>query len=149
LIAARDEGLAMPAGFVSISGWFDLSVARPATDGSDPFLTAEWVRNRGRDYLADRAPLDDPRVSPAYADLHGLPPLYLPVAQFDTLREGVFTLASSAMRAGVAVTFESWPGTVHGWQGLVGAGVPEAVDAFSRIRQFIHMSLDPQPPVTR
>ena len=31
LIAARDEGLAMPACFVSISGWFDLSVALPGT----------------------------------------------------------------------------------------------------------------------
>ena len=38
------------------------------------------------------------------------------------------------MDAGVDVTAESWPGMVHGWQGLVTAGVPEAVAAFARAR---------------
>jgi acetyl esterase/lipase len=81
--------------------------------------------------------LRDPRVSPAYADLAGLPPLYLPVAQFDTLRSGTYALAESALRAGVAVTAESWPGAVHGWQGLVSVGVPEAVAAFARMRDYV------------
>jgi epsilon-lactone hydrolase len=137
LLAARDDGLPMPAGFVSISGWFDLSVRQPAHDGPDPFLTAEWVRNRGREYTAGKIALDDPRVSPAYAELGGLPPLYLPVGQFDTLREGTISLGVAAMRAGVSVTLESWPGMVHGWQGLVSVGVPEAVAAFARMRAFI------------
>jgi monoterpene epsilon-lactone hydrolase len=137
LIAARDRGLPMPACFVSVSGWFDLSIATPADAGPDPFLTPGWVRNRGRDYTAGAVALDDPRVSPAYAELAGLPPLYLPVAQHDTVREGAIRLASSAIRSGVAVTLESWPGTVHGWQGLVGAGVPEAVAAWRRTVQFI------------
>ncbi len=35
---ARDEGLALPAGFVSISGWFDLSVAAPGS-GAAPAAT--------------------------------------------------------------------------------------------------------------
>jgi acetyl esterase/lipase len=137
LLAARDAGLPLPACFVSISGWFDLSVREPCADGADPFLTAEWVRNRGFDYTGGAVALDDPRVSPAFADVRGLPPLYLPVAQFDTLREGVLTLAAAALRAGVSVTLESWPGAVHGWQGFVGVGVPEAVAAFERTRQFI------------
>ncbi|HWE66475.1 MAG TPA: alpha/beta hydrolase [Acidimicrobiales bacterium] len=138
LIAARDAGLPMPACFVSVSGWFDLSVARPAETGvADPFLSAEWVRNRGRDYTANRVALEDPRVSPAFADLSGLPPLYLPVGQHDTVREGVLDLAASALRSGVAVTLESWPGVGHGWQGLVGAGVPEATAAWRRTAQFI------------
>lgn len=138
LIAARDEGLAPAACFVSISGWFDLSVASPAgSAGPDPFLTAEWVRNRGWDYAAGKVALDDPRLSPAAADLSGLPPLYLPVGELDTLREGVVALAGAALRAGVAVTLESWPGMVHGWQGLVSAGVPEALAWFARARQYL------------
>jgi acetyl esterase/lipase len=138
ILAARDEGLALPACFVSISGWFDVSVAVENPGGCrDPFLTAEWVRNRGREYAAGQMGLDDPRLSPAYADLSGLPPLYLPVGQHDTLRQGTEALARSAMDAGVAVTAESWPGMVHGWQGLVTAGVPEAAEAFARIRQYL------------
>jgi acetyl esterase/lipase len=138
LISARDEGLAMPACFVSISGWFDLSVARPKpVDGPDPFLSADWVRNRGRDYAGAVVALDDPRVSPAYADLAGLPLLYLPVAQFDTLYAGVVTLAERAMASAVPVVVESWAGMVHGWQGLATAGVPEAAAAFARTREVI------------
>jgi acetyl esterase/lipase len=137
LLAARDERLPMPACFVSISGWFDLSVAAPPGVGRDPFLTAEWVRNRGRDYVGAAVSLDDPRVSPAYAELAGLPPLYLPVGELDTLREGTVTLATSALRSGVAVTLESWPGLVHGWQGLVSAGVPEALAWFARAREYL------------
>ena len=70
---------------------------------------------------------DDPRVSPAYADLAGLPALYLPVGERDTLRPGVVALAGAAARAGVEVTLEQWPGMVRGWQGLVSAAVPEAL----------------------
>jgi monoterpene epsilon-lactone hydrolase len=143
LLAARDEGLPMPACFVSVSGWFDLSVAEPGDGAPDPFLSAEWVRNRGRDYTAGLVALDDPRVSPAFADLTGLPALYLPAAQHDTLREGTWTLAGRAIDAGVAVTAESWPGMVHGWQGLVNAGVPEAAAAWKRTAQFIDAIVTP------
>lgn len=137
LVAARDAGWPMPACFVSISGWFDLSVADPVEAGPDPFLTAEWVRNRGRDYAAGRVSLADPRVSPAFADLRGLCPLYLPVGERDTLREGVAHLALAATAAGVDVTHEVIPGAIHGWQGLVTAGVPEAVEAWRRTAAYI------------
>ena len=141
LLAARDEGLPMPACFVSVSGWFDLSVARTKpVAGPDPFLSEVWVRNRGRDYTAGAVALDDPRVSPAYAELEGLPLLYLPVAQYDCVYAGVVTLAQAAWHAGVPVVTESWPGMVHGWQGLVTAGVPEAAAAFARARTVVASS---------
>ena len=141
LVSARDEGLPLPAGFVSLSGWFDLSVTAPVVLGPDPFLTAEWVRHRARDYTAGLVALDDPRLSPVFADLRGLPPLYLPSGQYDTVRAGTEQLARRAIEAGVAVQWESWPGVVHGWQGLVGVGVPEAVAAFERARAFVNQVL--------
>jgi monoterpene epsilon-lactone hydrolase len=144
VLAARAEGLPNPACFVSISGWFDLSVAGTGLSARDPFLTAEWVRNRGRDYVAGAFALDDPHVSPAYADLRGLCPLYLPVAQDDTVRQGVWTLAAAALGAGVDVTAESWPGTVHGWQGLVSAGVPEAEAWFVRAKAYLDERVPPR-----
>jgi acetyl esterase/lipase len=143
LVAARDEGLAMPAGFVSVSGWFDLSVAHPVTEGRDPFLTAQWVRNRALEYTQGRVALDHPGISPAFAELRGLPPLYLPVAQYDTVGQGALALGVAAMGAGVRVTLESWPGAVHGWQGLVSVGVPEAIAAFDRMRAFIRSVMPP------
>jgi monoterpene epsilon-lactone hydrolase len=140
LLGARDEGLALPACFVSISGWYDMSVPDPVEDeggGRDPFLTAAWVRRRGEEYAAGRVALDDPSISPAYADLRGLPPLYLPSGEHDTVRRGTEALARAGLGAGVAVTAESWPGMVHGWQGFVSAGVPEALAAFARARAYL------------
>jgi len=141
LVAARDEGLPMPGCFVSVSGWFDFSVGAAPDVGRDPFLTAEWVRNRGRDYTAGRIALTDPRLSPAFADLSGLPPLYLPVAQHDTVGQGTLALGTAARRAGVDVTLESWPGAVHGWQGFVSLGVPEAVAAWEATARFVDAAL--------
>jgi acetyl esterase/lipase len=139
LLRLRNEGRPLPACFVSLTGWFDLSVSGPSVPGTDPFLTPEWVRNRGRDYLADALALDNPLVSAAYADLRGLPPLYLQIGEFDTVREGAIRLGANAVRAGVRVTVESWPGMIQGWHGLVTAGVPEASRAWSSIRHYIQV----------
>ena len=137
VIRARDEGIALPACFVSLTGWFDLSVSGDSVPGDDPFLTPEWVRNRGRDYLNGQMKLDDPRVSPCHAELQGLPPMYLQVGEYDRVREGAVTLANRALRAGVNVTMEGWPGMIQGWHGLVTAGVPEAVSAWAAIKNYI------------
>lgn len=145
LVRARDEGLPLPAAFVSLTGWFDLSVSGKPVAGQDPFLTAQWVRNRGRDYLGlqagdtpgDDEPLKNPALSPAYANLAGLPPLYLQVGEHDTVREGQITLAENARASGVRVSLEHWAGCIHGWQGLVSAEVPEALAAWKAIRDYI------------
>ena len=141
---ARDEGLPMPAGFVSLTGWFDLSM-QGAVAVPDPFLTIDWVRNRGRDYTADAVLLDDPAVSPALAPLEaltGLPPLYLQVGQYDSVAPGALELARRATLAGVRVELESWPGMPQGWHGLLNAGVPEAQAAWRAIRNFVDRQLD-------
>ncbi len=141
LLRARNEGLPMPRCFVSLTGWFDLAVAGPSVPGNDPFLTPEWVRNRGRDYIGDQMALEDPRVSPAYANLRGLPPLYLQIGEYDTVRYGAERLAQAARSAGVAVTEEPWPAMVQGWHGLVNAGVPEATNAWAAIRDYVHTAV--------
>jgi epsilon-lactone hydrolase len=141
LLRAREEGLPMPNSFVSLTGWFDLTVADTAdsfgSGGRDPFLTPEWIRRRAQEYLAGAIEPGDPRVSPAYADLTGLPPMYLQIGQHDTVREGALKLAANAVRDGVEVTMESWPNMIHGWQGLANMQVPEALEAWRRIKDYL------------
>jgi acetyl esterase/lipase len=140
LLRARDAGLPMPGCFVSVTGWFDLSV--PGTPrGHDPFLTPGWVRNRANEYTGGALDLTDPRISPARADLRGLPPIYLQVAEFDTMADGAIALAGAAVHAGVELTLESWPGLIHGWHGLANAGVPEALSAWAAIRAYVDRCL--------
>jgi len=140
LLQARDAGLPMPACFVSLTGWFDLNVTR-ASAGKDPFLTPEWMRNRGMDFTAGQLDLDDPRISVCNADLAGLPHLYLQVGQFDTVAPGALRLAERATLAGVDVSLESWPGMVQGWHGLANAQVPEALQAWENIKHFVDWKL--------
>jgi acetyl esterase/lipase len=141
MLRLRDEDLPMPGCFVSLTGWFDLSVAGEPVAGRDPFLTPEWVRNRGHDYVAGKLALEDPRVSPAYANLERLPPLYLQIGECDAVAEGARLLARNATEAGVAVKTENWPAMVQGWHGLVNAGVPEAAAAWRSIKEYIEKEL--------
>ena len=136
-LQACDEGLAQPVCFVSISGWFDVSVPEPIESGRDPFLTADWVRNRGREYAGGRLALDDPRLSPAYADLAGLPSLYLPSGEHAHAAEGDRGIGAGGNGGRSARHGRVVAGHGDGWQGLVSAGAPEAAAAFARARALL------------
>ena len=89
LLAARDARPAPPACFLSISGWFDVSVPTPRVeDNPRPVPHCGVGPEPGPGLRSGPVALDDPRLSPAYADLAALPPLYLPVGQYDTVRKG-------------------------------------------------------------
>lgn len=133
---ARAAGLPMPAAFISVTGWFELDV-QFSPPGRDPFLTPEWLRNRGLDFSAGKVALTAPEISPCHAELAGLPPLFLQVGQNDTAAPGALEFARRATLAGVQVRLESWPGMIQGWHGLVNAGVPEAQAAWDDIRDYV------------
>ncbi|MEN8159679.1 MAG: alpha/beta hydrolase [Myxococcota bacterium] len=139
LLRLRDAGIALPACAVTHCGWFDLEVSGDSARnpvGPDPFVNAEWIRERGRDYLGTETSPRDPLASPIHADLAGLPPLLLQTGQMDTLRDDAVRLAAAAGRAGTGVTLEIWPGMIHGFLGMHGA-VPEAGWAVRHVAEFI------------
>jgi len=140
LVRLRDSGAPLPAGAITLGGWFDLEASGTAAThplGRDPFAHAEFVRARARDYLGDAGDPRDPLASPVHADLTGLPPLLLQVGQVDLTRDDGLRVADRAGRAGVDVTLEIHPGCIHGFQGLAGAGIPEATDALARVRDWL------------
>jgi acetyl esterase/lipase len=64
-------------------------------------------------YLAGQAPT--PYAAPARAeDLSGLPPTYVDVCEFDSLRDEGITYAQRLVQAGVPVELHLYPGTFHG-----------------------------------
>jgi monoterpene epsilon-lactone hydrolase len=145
LVRLRDAGTPLPAGAITLGGWFDLEASGEAATrplGRDPFAHAEFVRARARDYLGEGGDPRNPLASPVHADLAGLPPLLLQVGQVDLTRDDAMRLAERAGRAGVDVTLEIHPGCIHGFQGLAGAAIPEAVEALRRVRLWIDARMD-------
>lgn len=117
LIAARDQGLPMPAGAVLISPWSDLTcntetyVSRAAVD---PMITPDGIRLTAGAYLAGADPRN-PLASPNFADLAGLPPLLIHVGDNEVLLDDARILARRAADAGVDVRLEIWDHMFHVW----------------------------------
>lgn len=137
---ARDSNVRLPVGVISLSGWTDLDTrgygpAGPA--GADPFISEEFLRARSRDYLGPDADPRDPRASPGRGSLAGLPPILLQVGEVDLTRSDAEYLGGAAEDVGADVRVDVVPDGIHGVQGLVNLGVPEAVAAWSSVTRFV------------
>jgi monoterpene epsilon-lactone hydrolase len=146
LIRVREAGLPLPAGLVSLSGWVDLDTSgypqTPPVD-RDPFITEGFLRARARDYVGDRGDTHDPGASPARGELGGLPPMLLQVGETDLCRLDAERMARRGVDARVDVRVDVVPGGVHGVQGLVNLGVPEAVASWRSVKRFTDGLLEP------
>lgn len=66
-----------------------------------------------RCYLPPGLEPTDPRVSPLFGDLAGLPPLLMHVGDHEVLLDDTLRFAEKARAAGVAVATRVWPGSPH------------------------------------
>jgi epsilon-lactone hydrolase len=142
LVAARDAGLPLPAAILTLSPMTDLTVSGASFAGKaavDPNITAQAIRNRVEDYLRGTDPAD-PRVSPAFADLRGLPPLLVQVGSHEVLLDDATQLAVRAAADDVAVTLDVTPGVPHVFQAFAGV-LDEGAAALDRAAAFVREHL--------
>jgi acetyl esterase/lipase len=117
-IMLREEGLPLPAGLILISPFVDLSLRNHSVRDNafwDPMITAKALRRGAKGYRG-RIPADDPRVSPIFADLEGLPPLLIQVGEDEILQDDALLLAEKAKKAGVWVDCRVYAGMWHNFQ---------------------------------
>ncbi len=108
----------VPAAVIAISPITDLAATGAsikANAASDPFGNALQIEAARKAYLGDRSAVD-PKVSPLYADMKGLPPLLLQVGSREIALDDTLRFADKAREAGVDVTTEVLPGMIHQWQ---------------------------------
>jgi len=88
-----------------------------ATDGFD-VLSPEFVNLAADSYLPGRSSEERrvPEISPAYADLHGLPPCFVSVGTCDHLLDDSLLFAARAAAAGVNVDLFVLPEMPHAFQ---------------------------------
>jgi len=79
--------------------------------------------------------------SPLYGALHGLPPLFISVGDYETLLDDSTRFAEKARAAGVAVMLRVGEGMVHCYP-LLAPLFPEATQALDEISDFIKRALE-------
>jgi monoterpene epsilon-lactone hydrolase len=138
LIAARDQGLPMPAAAALFSPWTDLACTGHSLVENEPtcvMFTAATVREGAALYLAGQDPTH-PLASPLYADLRGLPPLLIHASDSEVLLDDATRLAERAIAAGVEVVLKVWTGQPHVWQ-LFPHIMPEARESLCEASKFL------------
>jgi len=138
LIAGQAEGLTMPAAALLLSPITDLTMTGSSYAGkahADPAISARAIRTRAADYLAGTDPAD-PRVSPLFADLSGLPPLLIQAGSHEVLLDDATRLAAKAAADDVAVILDITPGVPHVFQ-VFAALLDEGDAALNRAARFI------------
>ncbi len=114
----RDAGEELPGCLWLCSPWMDLTMsgATLATkDAVDPLIHKSYLEELARAYVPAAVARTDPRISPLFANLHGLPPTLIQVGSAETLLDDSVRLAGAAGAAGVAATLEIWPDMIHAW----------------------------------
>jgi acetyl esterase len=140
----RDKGGALPQGLGLYYGIYDGDLDVPSYraygDGSLP-LSRGRMKWFWENYVPDEAGRRAPLAAPLHADVRGLPPSFLAVADHDVLFDENLAFAEHLKEAGNEVELRVYPGTIHGFieaAGAVGAKVAEQaladVGAFLRAR---------------
>ncbi len=83
----RDEGSPLPARLVLLSPWLDATgthAMQPELEKRDRMLALAGLKQSGKMYAGD-LPVTDPRVSPLFGELHGLPPIQMFAGTWDIL----------------------------------------------------------------
>src|SRR5437588_4705398 len=114
----RDAHEELPACAWLVSPWTDLTISGStfaSKDPVDPIIHKEFLNELADAYLPPGMDKKDPRVSPLYANLAGLPPLLIQVGSAETLLDDATRFANVAGAADVWVTLEIWPHMIHAW----------------------------------
>jgi acetyl esterase/lipase len=138
LLALRDARDALPAGAVPISPWVDLACSGESlvqNAQADLTVTKASLQRMAGQYLHGADPRT-PLASPLYADLAGLPPLFIVVGGAEALLDDAVRLARTAGLAGVDATLTIVAGMQHIFPIYFGY-LPEADAAVHTIGEWI------------
>ena len=142
LLSLRESGDPLPAAACLLSPWLDLAATGESMTTrakKDPWFQPEDMPIVAAYYCNDDE-LKNPLVSPVYANLSGLPPLYIQVGEDEILLSDSTRAAEKVKSAGGDVEIEIWPGMWHVFQAFLHQ-VPESKKAAKKIGKFVRRIL--------
>ena len=138
-LAARDKGWPLPGCAVALSPLYDLTgsgESMTTNEENDVLNTKPFCKMLADRYTAGGSSLEDPLISPLFADLKGLPPHWISVPGYDMLRNDGERLADKAKQQGVEVVLEVHEGQQHVMEFMAGKA-PEADGSIKRIGEWV------------
>ncbi|WP_043336038.1 alpha/beta hydrolase fold domain-containing protein [Belnapia moabensis] len=122
-LSLRDGGAPVPLrGLLLNYGVFDSRLDRPSYRefATGYGLTEERMRFYWNAYAPRPADRLNPLAAPLRADLAGLPPCLLHIAELDVLADENHAMAEALRAAGIPLETQLFPGTVHGFLRALG-----------------------------
>lgn len=136
LLRARAAGLGQPSLCALISPTVDYGFKDARIwESDDPFVAPGFVVEMHTHYVVGND-TTLPDLAPIGADLSGLPPLLVLVAEYDALRCETDRLVQAAERDGVELELVVWPRVWHGWHVLAPV-LPEGTQALRALGEAI------------
>jgi len=138
LITARSSANRVPVGAAVLSPVADLTMTGSSWESrasADPIFVRDQAEELVRSYLEGRDP-EDPKASPLYGDLAGLPPVRIYAGDDEVLLDDSLRYAQRAVAAGVDAKIDVWEGMAHGFVGSVGR-LDAASEALGAIGAFL------------
>lgn len=111
----RDTGRPLPRALTLIAPWVDVTCSNPliaAIAPHDPWLSTVGATIAGQAWAGDDDPTD-PRLSPVFGSMAGLPPIDLYYGDKDITFADADLIAGPARANGVAVDLTVAPGACH------------------------------------
>jgi len=148
LLTLREQGMPLPAGAALLSPWTDLALtgwSMLTHARRDPMLRLDSASLAVRHYMQDTIPTH-PIASSIYADLSGLPPIYVQVGSNEILLDDSRRLVDRAQAHGVDASLEVWPGMPHVFQAF--PQIPESKPAIAGLAGFLRAKAHAQTSST-
>ena len=143
ILRTRQQGLPLPAATMPLSPWLDMEATGATFETNaqkDLIASRDMIQAMAGMFLGEGGNRRDPLANPLYADLTGLPPMYIQTGADETLLDDSRKLAELARKSGVDVTLEIVPEMQHVFQFLAGTA-PEADAAIRRLADWVRPKL--------
>ena len=143
ILRTRQQGLPLPAATMPLSPWLDMEATGATFETNaqkDLIASRDMIQAMAGMFLGEGGNRRDPLANPLYADLTGLPPMYIQTGADETLLDDSRKLAELARKSGVDVTLEIVPEMQHVFQFLAGTA-PEADGAIRHLADWVRPKL--------
>lgn len=142
----KQNALPQPAMLILVSPWTTLEANLPSRTGnakrdlvlgeSNPVM----YNGVAHPVYGGKIPLNDPRLSPIYADLRDLPPMLIQIGGYELFVDEGIELLKKATADELNVTLSVYQGMPHDFAMLI-PELQESVDSFAEIRDFVNLHM--------